>query len=458
VKRQEKARWLGIGLIAGAVALAARPVWAPAHEIPSDITIRAIVKADSTRLRLLLRVPLRAMRDIQFPLSGPGYLVLDGVDPYLREAATTWIGNSVRIFEGSNPVSGHSLVATRVSIPSNRAFANYDDALEHILGTPLASGTQLHWQNAMLDMLLEYPIASVESRFSIEPNLERLALRVLTVLQFVGPDGSERVFQYVGDAGLVRLDPSWLQAALTFTKSGFDHILDGIDHLLFLLCLVIPFRRVRSLVPIITAFTVGHSITLIASAMGVAPNALWFPPFVETLIALSIVYMALENIIGARVERRWMIAFGFGLVHGFGFAFALRELLQFGGSHLLGSLLAFNVGVELGQLLVVLLLVPALGLFFRYAVKERMGTIILSALVAHTGWHWMTSRGEILMQYRIRLPAFSAMLFWSIKWLLLAALISAGAWLLGKVYRTTNAGRVARGTNAGANSPTKEAL
>ena len=91
-----------------------------------------------------------------------------------------------------------------------------------------------------------------------------------------------------------------------------------------------------------------------------------------------------------------MVAFGFGLVHGFGFSFALRETLQFAGAHLLTSLLSFNIGVELGQLLVLLALVPALDLLFRYVVAERIGTIILSALVAHTGWHWMTERWERL--------------------------------------------------------------
>ena len=121
---------------------------------------------------------------------------------------------------------------------------------------------------------------------------------------------------------------------------GFDHILDGVDHLLFLLCLVVPFRSFWALVPIVTSFTVAHSITLIASALGLAPSALWFPPLIETLIALSIVLMAFENIIGAQLNRRWMIAFGFGLVHGFGFSFALSESLQFAGAHLLTSLLA----------------------------------------------------------------------------------------------------------------------
>ena len=95
-------------------------------------------------------------------------------------------------------------------------------------------------------------------------------------------------------------------------------------------------------------------MTLIASAYGMAPDSLWFPPLIETLIAISIVYMAFENIVGAKLQRRWVVTFAFGLVHGFGFSFLLRERLQFAGDHLVASLLAFNVGVEIGQLLVLL--------------------------------------------------------------------------------------------------------
>src|SRR3712207_4398310 len=116
-------------------------------------------------------------------------------------------------------------------------------------------------------------------------------------------------------------------------------------------------------------------------------------------IAASIVYVALENIVGSNVQRRWVITFAFGIVHGFGFSFLLRESLQFAGDHLLTSLLTFNIGVEIGQLAVLLVLLPALGLLFRHVVPERLGIIILSALVAHTGWHWLTERGEQLMQF-----------------------------------------------------------
>jgi hypothetical protein len=237
------------------------------------------------------------------------------------------------------------------------------------------------------------------------------------------------VYTYTGNPGIVRLDPRWHHAALHFVRLGFDHILGGLDHLLFVLCLVIPFRRFRPLLVVVTSFTVAHSITLIASALGLAPGALWFPPLVETLIALSIVYMAFENIVGARLERRWLFAFGFGLVHGFGFSFLLRDSLQFAGSHLITSLVAFNVGVELGQIVVLLVVIPALTLLFRYVVAERIGTILLSALVAHSAWHWLTARAGELMQYDFRWPAFdAAFAAAAIRMIMLALIAGAALW------------------------------
>jgi len=190
---------------------------------------------------------------------------------------------------------------------------------------------------------------------------------------------------------------------------------------------------------------VAHSITMIASAYNLAPDASWFPPLIETLIAVSTVYMALENIVGgATVTRRWMIAFGFGLVHGFGFSFALRQTLQLAGSHMLTSLLSFNIGVELGQLLVLAMLIPALELLFRYAVAERIGTIILSALVAHTAWHWMMDRWGVLSKYHIEMPAFDAALWASLlRWLMFIVIGGGAAWFIAGLVRDRNAQRTA---------------
>jgi hypothetical protein len=262
----------------------------------------------------------------------------------------------------------------------------------------------------------------------------------VTVLRFLPPGGAVRAFEYPGDVGRVRLDPRWYQAALQFVALGFRHILGGADHLLFLVCLIIPFRRLRALVLVVSSFTLAHSITLIASAYDLAPGAPWFPPLVETLIAMSIVYMALENIVSPALGRRWLITFAFGLVHGFGFSFALRESLQFAGSHLLASLLSFNVGVELGQLLVLAVLVPALDLLFRFIVSERTGTIILSALVAHTAWHWMIERGERLSRFPFEWPDLTAAFLASaMRWAMLALIAAGVMWVVRLAVRSRGA-------------------
>src|SRR5579864_161030 len=391
---------------------------ARAHEIPNDVTVQAFFRPSGNRAHLLVRVPLKAMRDLMFPEKGTGYLDLERTAPLLPDAAILWISDFIELYEGEARLPKPKVVATQISLESDRSFADYDAALAHITGPPLSPDTSVVWNQVMMDVLFEYPIQSDRSRFSIHPGLARLGLRVVTVLRFLPPSGVVRAFEYDGDPGLVRLDPRWYQAALRFVNLGFFHILDGTDHLLFLFCLVIPFRRFGALIPIVTSFTVAQSITLIASAYNLGPDALWFPPLIETLIACSIVYMALENIVGgATINRRWIITFGFGLVHGFGFSFALRETLQFAGSHLLASLLSFNLGVELGQLLVLVVLIPALQFLFRFVVAERMGTIILSALVAHTGWHWMTERADRLRQFSFTWPAINAaFLAGAIRW------------------------------------------
>src|SRR5262249_16428866 len=156
----------------------------------------------------------------------------------------------------------------------------------------------------------------------------------------------------------------------------------------------------------------------------------------ETLIAITILLMGLENIVqaatgktGGDVGRRWIVAFAFGIVHGFGFSFALHETLQFAGDHLLTALFGFNLGVEIGQLAVLLVLLAGFGLLFRYVLPERLGIIILSALVVHTAWHWMLERGELLARFPF--PTLDAAFFASLTRGLLAALIlAAGVWMV----------------------------
>ena len=429
-----------------AIALAAGSFlfWMPcmphalAHDIPADAIVHVFVRPEGERLRLLVRMQMASIQEIEWPVrKEDGTLDLAGAGPFVREAANKWIGDRIDLFEGARKIESHSLVASRLSLEGDSAFGTYENALAHINGPPLDSGTKLLPTQGMLDALFEYPIQSERSRFSFDPRFAQFGLRVMTVLRFLPPDGEIRAFEYEGgDPGIVRLDPEWHQAAWTFVKMGFNHILDGADHLLFLFCLVIPFRRFRGLIPIVTAFTVAHSITLIASAYDMAPGAPWFPPLIETLIAASIVYMALENIVVANPRRRWLITFCFGLVHGFGFSFALRQTLQFAGKHMLTSLLSFNIGVELGQIFILALMVPALALLFRYAVAERIGTIILSAFAAHSAWHWVDERYEQLSKFPFKWPVIdAAFVAATLRWAMVGVALAGVVWLIGVLRR-----------------------
>jgi hypothetical protein len=122
-----------------------------------------------------------------------------------------------------------------------------------------------------------------------------------------------------------------------------------------------------------------------------------------------------------------MLTFAFGLVHGFGFSFALRETLQLAGSHVATSLVAFNLGVEIGQLAVLVVLVPALQLAFRYVVAERLGIIIVSALVCHTAWHWMIDRGTTLGEYDWTTPD-AATIAAALRWTIGIVVVAGAAW------------------------------
>jgi len=420
-------RWL----LAAAVLLAAAAPGS-AHDIPGEMRVHAIMRADGDRLQVAVRVPLALLLNLDLPKRGNGYLDLPRVQDELPRAVEA-TAKDFEFFE-----DGVALVPrrgdARISLPSDRSFQSFDEALASIRGARLPADTDVFWNQGYFDAVIEYPIRSAQGAFAVDFNIAPgLRDRLKLDLRFIARDGAVRAFELTTGGGRVLLDPRWYQAAWTFVLSGFDHILGGFDHLLFLVCLVAPFRRLNwRLVGVITAFTVSHSITLIAAAYGWVPGGSWFPPLVETLIALSILYMAIENVLRPHLRWRWLVAGFFGLVHGFGFSFSLANELQFAGSHLLLSLLAFNVGIELGQLLVLALVWPLLLLVHRHGVDERIVVAVISAFVAHAAWHWLTERWNALLNAdwpvvdgRWLAGATTSVL------LLLAALLFVGAFVRG---------------------------
>jgi hydrogenase/urease accessory protein HupE len=229
-------------------------------------------------------------------------------------------------------------------------------------------------------------------RSGVPVRLARGHRELLTVRDTSSQPLAERMLDERTDA--VDLDLAAEQratgTAAQFLQLGVTHILGGYDHLLFLGALLLGVRRLRSVVTTVTAFTVAHSLTLSLAVLGLVhvPAAL-----VEPLIAASIVFVGIENLMRGEMASRWKLTFVFGLVHGFGFAGALQELgVGEGGAGVAAPLGWFNAGVEAGQIAVVMLLWPVIRYVNARPILRLRLAPACSVLVIAAGTYWMAER------------------------------------------------------------------
>lgn len=404
-----------------------------AHEFKLDAVINAFVRIEPGEAQLVLRAPLYLFKSVRFPVNNIE-IDVDKSAPALERALAA-IQQDITLFENGQPLAA-SHATGRLSLPSDRSFETYEHASRHV-AEPLERGTSIYIDQGYVDARITYPIGSPGSEFSIRTTAGReLGDYLKLALRYMPPGEDGRAMVVTSASGTVALNPSWVRAASSFIGLGIAHILSGYDHLLFLLCLVIPLRGWRQILSVITVFTVAHSFTLLGSAFNLAPSGTWFPPFVETAIAASIVYMALENIMGVKLQRRVLITGIFGLVHGFGFSYGLQENFQFAGTHLLVSLFAFNIGIEMGQIMVLAVMLPALALVRRHVLPGRVGMIILSAIVADTSWHWMIDRADVLWKTPWPLPTAAGLAILAF-WVVGILLAAGGLSVLAKRLRFT---------------------
>jgi hypothetical protein len=205
-----------------------------------------------------------------------------------------------------------------------------------------------------VDAYVFYPHAGGVSRLSISSSLNNRVLGQPDIQTLLVDHTRDQQVVYRASGMLtepVTVNPSIWSAAATFLQAGVEHIVGGADHMLFVLCLALGATTLSTLAWRVTGFTLGHSVTLAAGFFGYVPRGAWFAPAVETAIAVSIVIAAIAALraISSRPPLLALTA-GIGLLHGLGFSFALRQMLQLDGPHLAVSLGAFNLGVEVGQI------------------------------------------------------------------------------------------------------------
>ncbi|WP_170335496.1 HupE/UreJ family protein [Ruegeria arenilitoris] len=299
-----------------------------------------------------------------------------------------------------------NLVAIRLHpLGQEPGFASLDEARAALAAGDIFSTTEETYVGAfMVDLHLHFATGQVQEygvSYNSNPGLEGQEDTANLILDYNGQD--VRTFRATGLMhDPVNISGSVTAAASTFFVEGIRHILEGPDHVLFVLCMIIGALNLHSLLARVTGFTLGHTVTLILGFFGFAPSGAWFIPTVELAIALSIIYAAVMAVRpperGHGDLRAFAITSGIGLLHGFGFSFMLHQILRVDAPNVWHSLLAFNVGVEFGQLMIVLLVWP-LVLFLRRQpgriwASSRAAVAACACLIAMV---WVVERAEYFL-------------------------------------------------------------
>ena len=304
-----------------------------------------------------------------------------------------------------------NLEAERVNIYQNGTqpdFATLDDARQAFQDKQLFDGFEqgIYVGDTTVDVLLRYTSRDTVYQYalssSLNPGLPDQDETANLVLDY-SPSGVQ-VFRA---RGLLQepvvVTRSLLDAVVTFIKEGVIHILEGLDHVLFVICLVLGAMHLKPLLWRVTGFTIGHSITLSMGFYGFVPSAAWFVPAVETGIALSIIYVAVVAVAPGLQQNKgdWAVVGVTGLIgllHGLGFSFVLQHILQVTSPNIWQSLLAFNLGIEAGQLLIVI------GAWFAFYLIGLLGDraakinrYLVASLCAFIALFWVIERGNNIL-------------------------------------------------------------
>lgn len=288
-------------------------------------------------------------------------------------------------------------------------FATLDDARRAFQDEPTYSVFEqgVYVGDTTVDVLLRYTSDAVVYNYALsstlDPGLPDQDATANLVLDY-SPSG----VQIFRARGLLHepviVTRSVFDAVVTFIKEGVKHILEGLDHVLFVICLVLGAMHLKPLLWRVTGFTVGHSITLSIGFFGFVPTAAWFVPAVEMGIALSIIYVAVVAVLPdlkagyIQSKNEWSVVAITGLIgllHGLGFSFVLQNILQVTSPNIWQSLLAFNVGVEIGQLLIVMFAWLVFYLIsFSGARITKLSHYIVAGVCACTAIYWVIERGN----------------------------------------------------------------
>jgi hydrogenase/urease accessory protein HupE len=357
IRTMKKWRWYGIALLSWLMVLwwGARPSYAHWADLSAA---EFVVKAGSVGVNLTVPTPLLAFVDRDRDGRITSEEVQDNYEKLQGFLADRVILTDDRGQRGVLKLSKTAQVATLPNVNSPESHTTLQ--------------LSYNWPEQRQGLNIRYTL--------FEPNVAT-AQSLATVTM----DDTVRDYVFSPSQPTLNLSDNYLWSQISrFVPLGIEHILTGYDHLLFLLSLLIGSSGIRSLLKIVTAFTVAHSVTLTLAVLGF----IQLPPVVvECAIALSIVYVAAENLWRKEIPQRWVMTFVFGLIHGVGFSSILQEF-NLPKEALAVSLVSFNLGVEIGQVVAV---VCFFGLW-QLLRKLKWSRPIMSGMLVAIGLYWFLQR------------------------------------------------------------------
>jgi hypothetical protein len=378
----------GVGLV-----LCAAMVHAASRPIPEVVNLKVFVRLENGSLDLLVRVPLAAVKDIQFPTRGEaGYLDLEALASMLPGAADHWIAGGFEVFDHGEPASRPEVDQPRIATISDQSFDSYQSAIDHLGAPPVAATENLFLDQVWFDMRLRYRVASEQPAIAIDPKVAGWGVRVSTDLEIVDAGRQVRGVTFEGYPGRIYLAPRWTDAGRQFMDRGTRS--SAAPRRCCCSCSVscCRFAGYRPAIPPVVAFV---STLLIGCSRR---------PWDSPLRRCGSRRFSLRSKSGhpprgvcqhrrsgdaapahsVRVLRRPDLR----LEHGVG----PEPMLQFGGSHPLVSVLAFCAGATATLVAAAAIMIPVMSYLFSRARTERIERIIVSALAADTAWGWLTER------------------------------------------------------------------
>jgi hypothetical protein len=394
-------------------------------DLPPEVALQGFAKAEDGRLRLLVRMPLDLLVGFGLPKRGPGYLDLARIDERLQHAAAA-AGRQIELRE-----DGILLVPTtrqaRISLLSDRSFGSYASAAAHLRGARLPESTDLFWNQGFFDTELDYALRSstpaLSIRLKVAPELGR---RLKLQLEFLPANEPVRRLTLVGDWGWIALAPRWHEAAWLFANQGFAGAF-SFERLVFLLCLIAPFRQFRGVLALFLVFSGLQAFTLTAAALVEIRGIRWLISLFDAGLAAAILLLAIGNLAAPSVRARWVIGAILGALGGFGLGRLLDDAGQFAGTHPVVSAGSFNIGVAAGEVVSFALAFSLMRLIFARLLPPSLAVVVVSAVLGHLGWHWMIDRFHPLGH---ELEHASTSGLSSALWLLPALVAGALGWFL----------------------------